>query len=140
MQHSSLISSAGLLHHQRRVVDADDMACWHKTSDLLYRQPRPESDLQHMISRLHIAGRTSTSALGRAFSRRFSVNLAFGLQPILQRLPVLAAARFVDLVRTPGDSVHSQSFSSTIHVGRRCVVSLANRGCTCRRFLPSQIV
>ena len=36
------------------MVDADHMASWHQTSDLLYCQAWPESDLQHVVARLKV--------------------------------------------------------------------------------------
>ena len=51
---SGLIPVLSVLHHDRRMVDADDMAAWHETSDPLDCQAWPESDLQHVVTRFKV--------------------------------------------------------------------------------------
>jgi hypothetical protein len=44
--------------------------------------------------------------VGRTLGLHLSVNLAFGLQPIVQRAAVLAPTRFIDRMSTRRDSIH----------------------------------
>jgi hypothetical protein len=56
-----------------------------------------------MFERVSVAVGLFVSAL----IRYLGVNLAFCLQPVLERPSVFAASRFIDLVRPPRDPVHA---------------------------------